>query len=121
MEEKRRGRQQYPPAANSNGNSGPIIKNNHNRAPNNIRAAEVPLLRNPQPQIMPSGPGQPQYHPYPQGVPHGVPHGVGVQVLPHVPQPGTGHGQYLFPQHVLEGGVPALNNRFVYIFTLFFS
>ena len=106
MEEKRRGRQQYPPAANTNGNSGPIIKNN--RAPNHMRAPEVPLLRNPQPQIMPSGPGQPQYHPYPQGVPHGV----GVQVLPQVPQPGT-HGQYLFPQHVLEGGVPALNNRFV--------
>ena len=108
MEEKRRGRQhQYAPAANSNGNSGPIIKNN--RAANN-RAQEMPLLRNPQPQIMPSGPGQPHYHPYPQGVPPGV----GVQVLPQVPQPGT--HQYLFPQHVLEGGVPALNNRFVYIF-----
>ena len=109
MEEKRRGRQhQYAPAGNSNGNSGPIIKNN--RAANNIRAQEMPLLRNPQPQIMPSGPGQPHYHPYPQGVPPGV----GVQVLPQVPQPGT--HQYLFPQHVLEGGVPALNNRFVYIF-----
>ena len=95
MEDKRLNRRQYPP---TNG-SGPIVRN---RAPMMLRPNEAPLLGTPQPQIMPSGPGQPHYNPYPP---------PGYQ-MPQVPQPGT--TTYLFPEHSLMGPQAAqvFNNSF---------